>query len=236
MAFIVALRDRGVRPISCNSWLRALNAFCRWLQQEGRLSAPATLPQLKVETRFVRTLDGPTLRTILNVRPKGYAQWRVCLTACTILDTGCRIDEVLSAQKRHFDYEHLLLSVIGKGDKQRIVPFSLELRKRLTLFEKVKARVPGDLMLPARDGGKWHVRNARRSYYLLLDRLGVPRSGFHCLRHTFATHYLQSGGDVVRLSKILGHTHVTTTMRYLHLLTEDLSASHERLSVLNRFR
>jgi integrase/recombinase XerD len=91
-------------------------------------------------------------------------------------------------------------------------------------------------MFPARSGTMWHYRNARRSYYAMLRRVGLPRHGFHHLRHTFATHYLRAGGDIVRLSLILGHTEVSTTMRYLHLLTEDLQRPHEGLSILTRLR
>ena len=54
-------------------------------------------------------------------------------------------------------------------------------------------------------------------------RLAKLRCGWHRLRHTFATNYLRQGGDIVRLSMVLGHTQITTTQRYLHLLTEDLS-------------
>jgi site-specific recombinase XerD len=146
---------------------------------------------------------------------------------------------VLTARIRDFDFDNLLLAVVGKGDKQRIVPISFELRKQLIRFGQVKERhqVPGgEWMFPARDGGSWHQRNALRSYYLLLGRLGLPRSGFHRLRHTAATEYLKQGGDVVRLSKILGHSEVSTTMKYFHLVTTDLQAPHQKLSILNRLR
>jgi integrase/recombinase XerD len=102
--------------------------------------------------------------------------------------------------------------------------------------QKERADAVSLLMFPARTGGTWHYRNARRAYYGLLERLGFPRTGFHHLRHTMATSYLRAGGDVVRLSMILGHTEVSTTMRYSHLLTEDLQAPHQRLSILNRLR
>ena len=92
------------------------------------------------------------------------------------------------------------------------------------------------MMFPSRDVGKWEHRKARRSYYCLLKSLGLPQSGFHLLRHTFATEYLRRGGDVVRLSIILGHSEISTTMKYLHLLTEDLQRPHQSLSILNRMR
>ena len=71
-----------------------------------------------------------------------------------MIDTGCRIDEVLSAKVRDFDLDNTLLTVIGKSDKQRIVPFSFELRKRLVRFGLVKSQqdVPGEWMFSARDG------------------------------------------------------------------------------------
>jgi integrase/recombinase XerD len=185
-----------------------------------------------------QALDEVALRGILSFRPEDYPQWRVQTAVATIIDTGCRIDEVLSSRVRDLDLANTLLTVIGKGDKQRIVPFSFELRKRLVRFGQVKAQqeVPGEWMFPARDGGKWHQRNALRSYYLLLKRLGLPRSGFHLLRHSFATQYLKARGDVVRLSRVLRHSGIGTTMRYVHLVTTDLQAPHQRLSILNRLR
>ena len=87
-------------------------------------------------------------------------------------------------------------------------------------------------MFPDHEGGPWDQRNALRSFYALQNRVGLKRVGFHRLRHTFATEYLRRGGDVVRLSRTLGHTQITTTMRYLHLLTEDLSADHAKISIV----
>jgi len=186
-AFVVGLRDRGVRPVTVNTWLRAINAYCRWLHDEGVLGERVSLRPLRLEKRFVKTLDEAALRALITFRPKGYPQWRVHTAACTILDTGCRINEVLTARVRDFDFDNLLLTVVGKGDKQRIVPISFELRKQLIRFGQVKERhkVPaGEWMFPARDGGRWHQRNALRSYYLLLGRLPptfrVPPIAPHC--------------------------------------------------------
>lgn len=237
-SFVVTSRDRGLRVVTVNTWLRALNAFCRWLHEEGVLRDRVKLQPLRVEKRFVKTLDDTTLRAILSFKPVGYPQWRVHTATCTMLDTGCRIDEVLGARVRDFDFDNLLLTVIGKGNKQRIVPFSFELRKRVVRFGQLKTKLGMDdeFMFAARDGGRWQQRNALRSHYLLLGRLGLPKSGFHRLRHTFATEYLKHGGDVVRLSKVLGHADVSTTMKYLHLVTADIQAPHQRLSILNRLR
>jgi integrase/recombinase XerD len=161
---VVHLRDRGVKPVSCNCYLRGLNAFCRWLHQEGHLPQPVRLSPLKLEKRLLATHTEPILRLILGHRPKTFVQWRVHTVACTILDSGCRIDELLTARVSDFDLDNLLATVVGKGRKQRKVPISTELRKLLFRFAQVKKRaaVESELMFPARDGGTWDHRNARR--------------------------------------------------------------------------
>ena len=236
--FVIHLRDRGVKPVSCNCWMRGTNAFCKWLHGQGAIPAPLRLPPQRVEKHLVPVHDERAIRLLLRFRPTKFDHFRVHTIACTALDTGCRIDELLSAREIDFDFDNLLLLVTGKGRKQRKVPFSIELRKMLFRFTQVKekAAMRSELMFPARDGGKWEHRNARRSYYCLLKTLGLPQSGFHLLRHTFATQYLKNGGDVVRLSIILGHSEISTTMKYLHLLTEDLQRPHQSLSILNRLR
>jgi site-specific recombinase XerC len=76
-AFIVTSRDRGLRVVTVNTWLRALNAFCRWLHEEGVLRERVKLQPLRVEKRFVKTLDDAALRALLTFKPVGYPQWRV---------------------------------------------------------------------------------------------------------------------------------------------------------------
>jgi hypothetical protein len=133
----------------------------------------------------------------------------------TILDTGCRIDELLDAKVNAFDLQNLLITVRGKGDKERKVPFSFELRKTLFCFlqRRESANITSPLMFCSLSGVKWNQRNALRAYYALLAHLGVAKSGFHRLRHTFATEYLRAGGDVVRLSSPCRRTAAWKTLR-----------------------
>ena len=164
--FVVHLRERGVKPVTCNTWIRALNAFCRWLHEQGEIPALVKLAPQRLEKRIIRTHDEASLRAILSCRPKTFVHWRVHALVSTILDTGCRIDEVLSAKARDFDLDNLLLTLIGKGRKEGRVPMSIELRRVLFRFGQFKDRseVASDLMFPARAGGRWEQRNALRSY------------------------------------------------------------------------
>ena len=69
-AFVVALRDPNVRPVSVNTWLRATNAFCRWLHEEGLAKDGVRLKPLRLERRLVQTIDAPGLRLLLAYRPR----------------------------------------------------------------------------------------------------------------------------------------------------------------------
>ena len=111
--FVVHLRERGVRPVSCNTRIRALNAFCRWLHEQGEAPTRVKLAPQRLEKRIIRIHDDAALRTVLSYRPKTFAHWRIHALIVTILDTGCRIDELLTARVRDFDFDNLLWTALG---------------------------------------------------------------------------------------------------------------------------
>jgi integrase/recombinase XerD len=236
--FVVALRERGIRPVTCNTYIGAMNAFCAWLHAEGHARERVKLAKLRVERRLLTLLDDAQMRALIGFKPKTFRQARVHLAALLILDTGLRISEALHLRDDNIDFDNLMLKVFGKGQKERLVPFSPELRRRIYRYQQWKGRkgIGGDLLFAGFEGTRWEKRNSTSSLYLLQDKIGLPRFGWHRLRHTFATNYLRHGGDIVRLSIVLGHTQITTTQRYLHLVATDLQAPHQRLSILNRLR
>jgi hypothetical protein len=140
------------------------------------------------------------------------------------MDTGLRVSEMLNLRENDIDFHNLLMKVFGKGQKERIVPFSPEVRKRLYRLSQLNG-IRADFVFAGFGDVRWEKRNATTSLHLLLAKLGLPQFGWHRFRHTFATNYLRHGGDIVRLSMVLGHTQITTTQRYLHLLTDQPSAS-----------
>ena len=234
--FVIGLRQRAIRPVTCNTYIGAMNAFCVWLHEEGHASERVKLSKLRVESRVLELLDERQMRLLIGYKPKTFREARLHLAVLLMLDTGLRISEALNLRDAGIDCDNLILKVLGKGQKERLVPFSPELRKRIYRFMQLKTKkgIRSEFIFAGFDDARWEKRNSSASLHLLLRRLGLPTFGWHRLRHTFATNYLRQGGDIVRLSMVLGHTQVTTTQRYLHLLTEDLSASHQKVSILNR--
>jgi integrase len=115
--FVVHLRERGVRPVSCNTWLRALNAFCRWLHEQGEIPALVKLAPQRLEKRIVRTHDEAALRVILAYRPQTFDHWRIYALVSSILDTGCRIEEVLTARVTDFGFRQPVADGLREGEK-----------------------------------------------------------------------------------------------------------------------
>lgn len=194
-SWVVALRQRGLSAVSCNTYLKAVNAFLAWLHAEGHLSVRLALTPLRTEKRVLQVLTSDQLRRLVAFKPKSYSQWRSYVLACTLLDTGIRIDEALGLRQVDLDLDNLLLKVRGKGRKERIVPFSFELRRTLARWKQVlsRNRWEPELLFSTRVGSRLGQRNALRGHYALLRRLDIQQSGFHRLRHTFATSYLQNG-------------------------------------------
>lgn len=234
--FVIGLRERNLRPVTCNTYIGAMNAFCRWLHEEGHATERVRLQKLRVEQRVLSLLDERQMKVLISFKPKTYRETRLHVAVLLVLDTGLRISEALGLRESDIDVDNLILKVFGKGQKERLVPFSPELRKRLYRLAQLRTKkgIPNTFVFAGFGGVRWEKRNATHSLHLLQQKLGLPTFGWHRLRHTFATNYLRHGGDIVRLSMVLGHTQITTTQRYLHLLTEDLSASHQRVSILNR--
>lgn len=233
---IVKLRGAGVSAISVNTYLRAINAFLRWLHIEGYAQELIRIPKLKEEQKILATLTPEQVQRIVGFRPRGMFQQRIYTLTCLLLDTGLRIDEVLSLTRGDVDLDNMLLRVRGKGAKERLVPISIEMRKLLWRWLRNEHGSAEALVFGSREGSKLDQRNVLRYFKQFGTRLHITgvRFSFHTLRHTFAVNYIRNGGDVFRLQRILGHTTLEMTRRYVNLQTSDLQAVHSKLSLLSR--
>jgi integrase/recombinase XerD len=151
----------------------------------------------------------------------------VRMLVLVLLDVGLRIDEALSLKKDNINWGDQLVTVVGKGRKQRTVPFSAGLRREW--YKYVNHDSNSDYVFPSAAGTRIEYRNAVRKYRSISRSLGIQaHKGFHELRHTFGTGFIQAGGDVFALQRIMGHASLATTMRYIHLSTTDLSSKHRQ--------
>jgi integrase/recombinase XerD len=220
--FVIRMREKGLKATACNNRIRAVNAYLKWT------GSPLRVPKMKEPQLVLPTFSQSQVTTLLRHKPNGFYQRRLHLLMLTLLDTGCRISEVLGLRANDIDLDNLLLTVNGKGQKQRKVPFSFELRKHLC------KGVPQGLVFGTRHGRALDRHVVARDVKLLCKRLGFapPARTLHAFRHTFAINYLRKGGSVFHLQRVLGHSTLEMTRRYVNLMTEDLQAVHQRCSLL----
>lgn len=234
-ARVMDLQTQGeVKPISINSWLRVINAFLRWAHQEGYVSALLKVPKLKEAEVVIEPWAPEQVHALMSHRPKHFAKQRVQAIALLIADTGLRVSEALSLERQDVDLDSLLVTVrCGKGGKARVVPMSVMGRK--ILFRWLSCH-DNELVFCTRDGLPWHKRNALRSFKLLCEELGIKgvRTSWHTLRHSFAAAFIREGGDVFSLQRMLGHSTLEMTKRYVRLNTADLQAKHSQHARLLR--
>jgi integrase/recombinase XerD len=230
-SLVVGMRQAGLEATSCNNRIRCVNAFLKWA------GSPLKVAKLKEDTKVMPTYTADQLKSIIDFRPKTSGDKRLHTIVLTLIDTGVRIEEALSLKRSAVNLDQMLLTVHGKGGKERLVPFSFELRKVLWKYT-AKQDSRCELLFSTKDGRKLQRRNVLRDFKALCRRLGFApvRRSVHALRHTFAVNYLRSGGSVFHLQKALGHTSLEMTRKYANLVTDDLQATQHQVSLMNRLR
>jgi site-specific recombinase XerD len=225
---IVELRQRGLKPVSINTYMRCVRAYFEWL------GTPLKVTALREEQKIIAAFSADQVSRLIRWKPAGGTQARLHVLALTALDTGLRVSELLGLRRMDVDLDNLMIRVVGKGNKHRLVPLSVELWKVLYRY---MSQHTTDRIFAARHGGPIGTRNLLRDFKVLCKRIGITgvRTSFHTLRHTFAVNYLRAGGNVLYLQRILGHSSLEMTNRYCRSLgIEDLKAVHSGLSLLSR--
>ena len=151
------------------------------------------------------------------------------------LDTGLRSSELLGLQLGDVHLEEQWLKVMGKGQKERIVPFGAKatrlLQRYVTIFRP--STMIGNQFFPCVDGSPLGENAVRIMFSRLGERAGVPRLHIHLLRHTFATRYLLNGGDAFSLQQLLGHTTLEMTRKYTDMVALEKAVKRRKPSPMD---
>lgn len=215
-------------------YIRTINSFLSWLAEEGKLQSKLHLKLLPNPTKPIKGLTDQEIRSLLSFRPKGFTELRTWTLVNLLLDTGVRIDEALGILVNNVDLDNLVFRVKGKGNKERVVPLSLDLRK---LVFRWTQKSHHSYLFATRNGSRLSYRNTYRDIKVLCAKAGVVGEHVHphAFRHCFAVTYIRKGGDIYRLSRILGHTSISTTQIYLRSMgIEQIGENHSSLSPLSR--
>lgn len=238
-SFVIGMREEGLTPGGINVKIRSINSFLSWCYENEHTDTHFKIKQIKTGQAVIKTFSDAHIKALLHFKPKGDYEWRFYAITCVLIDSGARIEEVLSLKLAGVNFEQLLITIKGKGGKERIIPISPELRKILYLFES-KHRVSkySEYLFSTKDGTKMMYRNYIRALREVCEKLGITevRLSPHGFRHYFSLNYLKQGGDIYTLSRILGHTTISTTQVYLRSMGIEQIRDSVKFSPLSKLK
>jgi integrase/recombinase XerC len=238
--YLAYLATRRYARASVSRKAAALRCYFAWLARTGQLDIdPARrLGAPTGKSRLPRVLDRSEITTLLDVAEAGAGTDPDGLAgACAARDhaalellygCGLRVGELCGLDVSDIDVRRLTVTVIGKGNKQRMVPMHERCAESVTAWLDGPRRVlvseetPAEAVFLNRRGKRLGTRDVRR----IVDRWADSPAYPHALRHTFATHLLDGGADLRVVQELLGHASLSTTQVYTHVSKERLLAVH----------
>ena len=219
--YLAELHRAGLRKTSTARTLASLRTFFRYLCREGILDRnPArALLSPRLEKRVPLHLQEDQAKALLDVPGHTLAALRTRAILELLYGTGMRCAELVGLDLEDVDLDERVVRVLGKGRKERVVPFGRPAQGAVAAYlaERQKVGRTRAFLVNAR-GGRLSDRFvrmtvARRVRQVALDRRISP----HKLRHSFATHLLSRGADLRAIQELLGHSSLSTTQRYTHV-------------------
>ncbi|HUG53139.1 MAG TPA: site-specific tyrosine recombinase XerD [Vicinamibacteria bacterium] len=235
--FIGHLREEGLSARSVARAVHALRGLFRFAVREGRLQADpmenlraprafTALPRYLTPSQVEALLVAPDVETPLGIRDRAILE--------VLYATGLRVSELVRLEPADLDLEVGILTAMGKGRKERIVPLGAEARRWVKRYLEearpaaASRRAARELFLSERGGGL-----SAMGLWGIVRRHGV-KAGVeatltpHVLRHSFATHLLERGADLRALQAMLGHADISSTQIYTHITRERLRKVYDR--------
>ncbi|HVO21550.1 MAG TPA: tyrosine recombinase XerC [Anaeromyxobacter sp.] len=187
---------------------------------------PRNLPEVLTEDEAAALVEAPALPTPLALRDRAFLE--------LLYASGLRVSELTGLDRGDLDLAQGLVRVLGKGGKERVVPFgkaaATALRRYLEEARPALARGPrgGEALFLNHRGGRLTGRSVARRVEGWTRAAGLPRHVHpHVLRHCFATHLLGNGADLRGIQELLGHASLSTTQRYTQLDWRKLAAVYD---------
>ncbi|WAC62866.1 tyrosine recombinase XerC [Pseudoxanthomonas sp. SL93] len=234
-SFVASEHRRGLSPKSLQRRLSACRSFYQWLLKHGRITAspaavlrapkaPRKLPQVLDADEAVRLVEVPT-DAPLGLRDRALLE--------LFYSSGLRLSELCALRWRDLDLASGFVTVLGKGNKERKVPVGSHARNALQAWRQERPAGNEAFVFPGRGEGALSQRAVQIRLKQLAQRQGLFKHVHpHMLRHSFASHILESSGDLRGVQELLGHADIATTQIYTHLdfqhLAKVYDAAHPR--------
>jgi len=234
--WIISLMDIGIKARSVNRKISTLKSFYKFLMREGILEKNPTdriilpkmakkLPVFVQESEMNRLLDGRFFSDDFQGR-------RDKAVITLFYGTGIRLSELKDIRFSDFDVKEKMIKVHGKRDKERLVPFPLEISTVVTEYIKIRNELFGGLSQILFLTEKGDPIYSKLIYRIVKNHLSLvttlDKRSPHILRHSYATHLLNRGADLNAIKELLGHSNLAATQVYTHTTFEKLKAVYKQ--------
>ncbi len=236
-SWLAGLKEEKLASRSINRKISTLRSFFKYHLKRGNIDAvpTASLVTAKVSRRlpvFVKEQDTQQLLKTLDTSTEDWKSLNARMLISIFYATGMRLSELINLKEKQLDQSRLQLRVLGKGNKERIIPVSRELFDDINEYRRLKKKTfenADDYLLVTEKGKKLYPKYA---WLLVNDYLGrastLNKKSPHVLRHTFATHLMNNGADLNAVKELLGHASLAATQVYTHNTIEKLKDVHKK--------
>ena len=239
---INSLKESGVKPSSVNHYLRDVRAFLYWCMDEDRTYIKRfKISLVEAQEEQVKHFTDDELERLLEKPNKNdsFLTWRTWVMVNWVLATGNRAGTICDIRIGDIDFLSKEISLRHtKNKRTQIIPLSPSLE--ITLKEYIKMwryEAPGDAWLFPNVCEDQLTTNAQRhSFVKYCKDRGVSRTNIHGLRHNFAKGWVRNNGNMFVLQKILGHSTLEMTKKYVRLFSEDIKEDFEKFSPLDTIK
>ena len=236
------VKERKLKNTTVNIRLRYMKSYLNWLYEEGKLehNLSKRLKLLKVDDNKVRTLSDKEVRKMLKTPDKtSYRGFRTFVIMVLMLDCGPRVSETVSIKVEDVDLKEGIVTIRGseaKSKKYRELPVSNKTKGLLKqLIEISKSNGEEYVFLNSYDGGKISSDQVIRDFQRCYKEAGLESKGVHSWRHTFATNFIKNGGNAFTLQRIMGHSTMDMTKRYVYMENKTLKDHHRKSGCIDKF-
>lgn len=232
-SWIVDLMNHKISPRSVNRKITTLKTFYKFLLRQKivienpmlKIQSPKTSKRLPV---FVEKEKMDTLLDTIEFGDDG-AGLRNKLIIELFYATGMRLSELINLKESDVDLYANQVKVLGKRNKERIIPFAAELKNLIKKYIASKPESSMDLLFLSDKGKKLSEKFVYTSVKMYLSQVTtIDKKSPHVLRHTFATHMLNNGADLNAIKDLLGHANLSATQVYTHNTVEKLKNIHKQ--------
>ncbi len=232
--YAARLHQRGLSGRSIQRALSSLRSFCRYLIRQGELSSnPAQdIRAPRSPKKLPHSLDVDRIQSLLDVKPDDWLSQRDVTMLELTYSCGLRLAELVGLNLQNIDLHQAEVRVLGKGSKTRIVPIgakAIETLKSWLPVRSLHCENDEDALFINRNGTRLGARSVQQRFRRWAMQRGLDsRLHPHALRHSFATHLLESSGDLRAVQELLGHANLSTTQVYTHLDFQHLAQVYDQ--------